>query len=117
MNKKILIESTIFALLLMALIIGGQVVQGYINTQNLSSEFPSELSSELFSELPVETAFPNQSNATVHIAYWSSPSILFGVNQPFGLDDLLELIGVFLIFAVVYYVIRYYVSNLRRVKS
>ncbi|HIW34591.1 MAG TPA: hypothetical protein IAA29_17590 [Candidatus Paenibacillus intestinavium] len=107
MNKRILIESIIFALLLMALIIGWQVLQGYLNTQTLSSEFPSELSNVL----TVDTAFPNQSNTSVHIAYWSSPSILFGVNQPLGLDDLLELVGVLLIFATPYYFIRMYVHK------
>lgn len=111
MNKRILIESILFSVLLMSLIIVWQVVQGYLNTQHLSSEFSSDLSSELSNEITIDADFLNQSNGTFHIAYWSSPYVLLGVDQPFGLDDLFEIIGLFILFATSYYFIRKYVSK------
>jgi|GEM_PF-7061308 len=133
MNKRIVIESIIFSVLLMSVIIGWQVIQGYLSTQQLSNDFPSELSSELTSELSnqlsseiftelatkitMNAADPNISNGNFHIAYWSSPSILFGIDQSFGLDDLLKLIGVLLLFAALYYFIRKYVSKRKTARN
>ncbi|MCR8656624.1 hypothetical protein [Paenibacillus endoradicis] len=108
MRKRILIESIIFAVLLMSLIIGWQVLQIFQNSHRLLSESPS---AQLHTELSVDAIPISQANSNFHIAYWSSPSILLGVDQPFGLDDLLEIVGVLLIFAAVYYIIRFSVHR------
>lgn len=101
----------------MALIIFWQVFQGYLSTQNLAAEFSSELSSGFSKELTIDATYLNNTNSTVHIAYWSSPSILFGVDQPFGRDDLLKLVGVFLLFATPYYFLRNYIHKLKIVRN